>query len=83
MKPTWKRKLLVIVIGYLAALVLWSTLEVRDMEALAYVAVSLVSLLGIASVVAAITPSPKDDEVIGQIFKIIHMCGLNFKGKGR
>lgn len=34
-------------------------------------------LVTIASAIAAITPTPKDDEFIGKLYKIIDVCALN------
>lgn len=45
----------------------------------------ITSVLGTASIVATMTPTPKDDAVISKIQKFIHIVGLNFgfaKNKG-
>ena len=34
-------------------------------------------LVTIASAIAAITPTPKDDKWIGKLYKIIDVCALN------
>ena len=39
-------------------------------------------LVTIASAIAAITPTPKDDKWIGKLYKIIDVCALNI-GKAK
>ena len=35
------------------------------------------AIVFIASAIAAITPTPKDDKLIGKLYKIIDVCALN------
>ena len=35
------------------------------------------AIVFIASAIAAITPTPKDDILIGKLYKIIDVCALN------
>jgi len=35
------------------------------------------AIISIASVIAAITPTPKDDHWFGKLYKIIDWCALN------
>ena len=37
----------------------------------------ITAIISIASVIAAITPTPKDDVWFGKIYKIIDWCALN------
>ena len=37
----------------------------------------ITAIISIASVIAAITPTPKDDKWIGKAYKIIDWCALN------
>ena len=39
-------------------------------------------LVTIASAIAAITPTPKDDKFIGKLYKIVDVCALNI-GKAK
>jgi len=40
------------------------------------------SIIAAASAIAALTPTPKDDTVIGKLYKLIDWCALNiFKAK--
>jgi|TARA_R100000030_G_scaffold63360_1_gene48045 hypothetical protein len=40
------------------------------------------AIISIASVVAAITPTPKDDAWVGKLYKVIDWCALNI-GKAK
>ena len=40
------------------------------------------AIVFIASAIAAITPTPKDDKWIGKLYKIIDVCALNI-GKAK
>ncbi len=40
------------------------------------------AIISIASVVAAITPTPKDDVWVGKLYKVIDWCALNI-GKAK
>ncbi len=42
-----------------------------------FIAISVV--ISVASIVAAATPSPKDDEWIGKLLDIVNKLALNFK----
>jgi hypothetical protein len=39
-------------------------------------------IVTIASAIAALTPTPKDDKFIGKLYKIIDVCALNI-GKAK
>tara|TARA_R100000030_G_scaffold21428_1_gene15433 strand:- start:238 stop:399 length:162 start_codon:yes stop_codon:yes gene_type:complete len=41
------------------------------------VLVWITAIIAIASVIAAITPTPKDDVWFGKLYKIIDWCALN------
>lgn len=40
------------------------------------------AIISIASIVAAITPTPKDDVWVGKLYKVIDWCALNI-GKAK
>ena len=40
------------------------------------------AIISIASVIAAITPTPKDDVWVGKLYKVIDWCALNI-GKAK
>lgn len=40
------------------------------------------AIVSVASVVASMTDTPKDDEIIGKIYKVLNVLALNF-GKFR
>ena len=40
------------------------------------------AIISIASVIAAITPTPKDDVWVGNLYKVIDWCALNI-GKAK
>tara|TARA_R100000234_G_scaffold91535_1_gene59692 strand:- start:4979 stop:5140 length:162 start_codon:yes stop_codon:yes gene_type:complete len=42
----------------------------------------ITAIIAIASVIAAITPTPKDDVWFGKLYKIIDWCALNI-GKAK
>ena len=39
-------------------------------------------IVTVASAIAAVTPTPKDDKFIGKLYKIIDVCALNI-GKAK
>ena len=90
MKPTWKWKLLVIVTGYLSALIIWSTLEVNEMEGFlavfSYIAENIgaivaiiIAVTGAASLIAKLTPTQADDMVVDAILSFLNKLALNPK----
>ena len=46
----------------------------HPIQALGYLAM----LQSAASIVANMTPTPKDDEAVGKVFKVVHALALNF-----
>ena len=45
----------------------------------------IMAIISVASIIAAITPTPKDDVWIGKLYKLIYLCALNIgraKDKG-
>jgi hypothetical protein len=46
------------------------------------IALIISAIVFIASAIAAITPTPKDDKWIGKLYKIIDVCALNI-GKAK
>ena len=46
------------------------------------IALIISAIVFIASAIAAITPTPKDDKLIGKLYKIIDVCALNI-GKAK
>jgi len=46
------------------------------------IVVYLTAIVTIASIVAAITPTPKDDEMIGKLYKLVDLLALNI-GKAK
>jgi|TARA_Y100000401_G_C8294797_1_gene210709 hypothetical protein len=45
----------------------------------------IMAIISVASIIAAITPTPKDDVWIGKLYKLIDLCALNIgraKDKG-
>ena len=42
----------------------------------------ITAIIAIASLVAAVTPTPKDDVWIGKLYKLIDLCALNI-GKAK
>jgi len=46
------------------------------------IALIISGIVFIASAIAAITPTPKDDKWIGKLYKIIDVCALNI-GKAK
>ena len=42
----------------------------------------ITAIISIASVIAAITPTPKDDVWVGKLYKVIDWCALNI-GKAK
>jgi len=43
---------------------------------------ALLSLMVAAKAIVALTPTPRDDEIVGQIYKIVEFLALNF-GKAK
>ena len=46
----------------------------------------IMAIISVASIIAAITPTPKDDVWIGKLYKLIDLCALNIgraKDKGQ
>ena len=46
---------------------------------------NIMAIISVASIIAAITPTPKDDVWIGKLYKLIDLCALNIgraKDKG-
>lgn len=43
---------------------------------------SVTAIISTASIVAALTPTPKDDEMIGKLYKIIDLLAINI-GKAK
>ena len=46
------------------------------------IALIISAIVFIASAIAAVTPTPKDDNWIGKLYKIIDVCALNI-GKAK
>jgi hypothetical protein len=46
------------------------------------IALIISAIVFIASAIAAVTPTPKDDKWIGKLYKIIDVCALNI-GKAK
>lgn len=47
----------------------------------------LTSVVAVASAIAALTPTPKDDTIVGKVYKVLDMLALNVgkakdKGEG-
>tara|TARA_R100001163_G_C5059502_1_gene196199 strand:+ start:356 stop:523 length:168 start_codon:yes stop_codon:yes gene_type:complete len=45
----------------------------------------IMAIISVASIIAAVTPTPKDDVWIGKLYKLIDLCALNIgraKDKG-
>lgn len=55
------------------------------MEMIANIIAMVMAIISGASIIAAITPTPKDDVWIGKLYKLIDLCALNIgraKDKG-
>ena len=55
------------------------------MQALGNALAIIMAIISVASIIAAITPTPKDDVWIGKLYKLIDLCALNIgraKDKG-
>ena len=52
------------------------------MEILANIIATAMTIVCVSSIVAAITPTPKDDVWIGKLYKLIDLCALNI-GKAK
>jgi len=54
------------------------------MVTLVNIVVAVMLIVTVASIIAAITPTPKDDVWIGKLYKLIDICALNvWKAKQR
>ena len=42
----------------------------------------IMAIISVSSIIAAVTPTPKDDIWIGKLYKIIDLCAFNF-GKAK
>ena len=42
----------------------------------------IMAIISIASIIAAVTPTPKDDVWIGKLYKLIDLCAFNI-GKAK
>jgi len=58
------------------------SLNHRERIMLIMIALIISAIVFIASAIAAITPTPKDDKWIGKLYKIIDVCALNI-GKAK
>mgnify|MGYP003140356819 CR=1 FL=1 len=52
------------------------------MEAFANIIAIVMGIITVSSIVAAVTPTPKDDVWIGKLYKLIDLCALNI-GKAK
>ena len=52
------------------------------MEAIANIIAIVMSIICVSSLIAAVTPTPKDDVWIGKLYKVIDLCALNI-GKAK
>jgi hypothetical protein len=52
------------------------------MEAFTNIIAIVMGIITVSSIVAAITPTPKDDVWIGKFYKLIDLCALNI-GKAK
>jgi hypothetical protein len=52
------------------------------MEIIANIIAICMTIVTVSSIVAAMTPTPKDDEWIGKLYKLIDMMALNI-GKAK
>ena len=37
----------------------------------------IMAIISVASIIAAITPTPKDDQIIGKVYKLLDWCAIN------
>jgi hypothetical protein len=42
----------------------------------------LMAIISVSSIIAAVTPTPKDDVWIGKLYKLVDLCALNI-GKAK
>jgi|TARA_R100001594_G_scaffold799_1_gene3234 hypothetical protein len=55
------------------------------MQTIGNILALIMAIISVASIIAAITPTPKDDVWIGKLYKLIDLCALNIgraKDKG-
>ena len=52
------------------------------METFANMIALIMAIISVSSILAAVTPTPKDDIWIGKLYKIIDLCAFNF-GKAK
>ena len=38
---------------------------------------TVTAVVCVASIVCSLTPTPKDDKIIGKLYKVIELCALN------
>ena len=47
------------------------------MQTFAYMMAIIMAIISVSSIIAAITPTPKDDVWIGKLYKLVDMMALN------
>ena len=47
------------------------------METFANTIAIIMAIISVSSIIAAVTPTPKDDVWIGKLYKLIDLCALN------
>jgi hypothetical protein len=52
------------------------------MEIFANMIAIIMAIISISSIIAAVTPTPKDDVWIGKLYKLIDLCAFNI-GKAK
>ena len=55
------------------------------MQTIGNILAIIMAIISVASIIAAVTPTPKDDVWIGKLYKLIDLCALNIgraKDKG-
>jgi len=52
------------------------------MEVVANMVALVMAIISVSSIIAAVTPTPKDDVWIGKLYKVIDLCAFNI-GKAK
>ena len=47
------------------------------METFANMIALIMAIISVSSIIAAVTPTPKDDVWIGKLYRLIDLCALN------
>ena len=47
------------------------------MQTFANIAAIIMTIVTVSSIIAALTPTPKDDNIVGKIYKVIDLLALN------